>query len=127
MASDLVAAVASQYKTPFGFKMLIPSDTTAYFSIDNENEAHYLCAVINSTPVRDFIKSYSSAGRGFGAPSVMNHVGIAKYDPSNRLHKRLSELSKILHKLKADNNLSDIEKYEKEVDKTVCEMFGIRE
>jgi hypothetical protein len=76
--------------------------------------------------VREFIKSYSSAGCGFGAPSVMNHIGISKFDPSNRLHKRLSELSKTLHKLKAENSLSDVEKYEKEVDEVAREMFGIK-
>lgn len=123
MANDLVATVASQYKTPFGYKTVIPSDTTAFFFVDNEDESHYLCAIINSTPVRDFIKSYSSAGRGFGAPSVMNHVGISKYDSSNNLHTRLSELSKTLHNLKANNNLSDIEKYENEVDGVVRKFY----
>jgi hypothetical protein len=90
--------------------------------------------------VREFIKSYSSAGRGFGAPSVMNHVGIPKFDPKNKLHQKLSELSKTLHEFKAAENNppsppfakggikedhSDIEKYEKEVDKAVGELFGI--
>lgn len=126
MANDMFAAVISQHKTPFGYKTIIPTDTTSLFAADNEDEAHYLCAIINSTPVRDFIKSYSSAGRGFGAPSVMNHVGISKYNPDNKLHERLSELSKALHKFKAENNLNDIEKYEKEVDEAVRELFGIQ-
>jgi len=81
--------------------------------------------VINSTPVREFIKSYSSAGRGFGAPSVMNHIGIPKFDSGNKLHQRLAELSRILHDRKAKDNTQDIDKYEQEVDKAVREMFGI--
>jgi hypothetical protein len=125
MANDMFAAVISQHKTPFGYKTIIPTDTTSLFASDNETEAHYLCAIINATPVREFIKSYSSAGRGFGAPSVMNHVGIPKFDPKNKLHRKLSELSKILHELKAEGNLTDVEKYEKEVDEAVCELFGI--
>lgn len=125
MANDMFAAVISQHKTPFGFKTIIPTDTTSLFATDNEAEAHYLCAIINSTPVREFIKSYSSAGRGFGAPSVMDHVGIPKFDPKNKLHRKLSELSKTLHELKAERNLTDVEKYEKEVDEAVCELFGI--
>jgi hypothetical protein len=126
MANDMFAAVISQHKTPFGYKTIIPTDTTSLFATENEDEAHYLCAIINSTPVREFIKSYSSAGRGFGAPSVMNHVGIPKFDPKNKLHQKLSELSKTLHELKTAGNVSDIEKYEKEVDRAVCELFGIK-
>ena len=47
MSNDIIAGVASQYKTPFGYKTIIPLGTTAFFSTDNETEAHYLCAVIN--------------------------------------------------------------------------------
>ena len=126
MASDIVAAVISQYKTPFGYKTVIPTDTTSLFATEKENEAHYLCAIINSTPVRDFIKSYSSAGRGFGAPSVMSHVGISKFDPNNKLHQKLSQLSQTLHDLKAKNDLDDITRLEKEVDRLVFTLFGIK-
>jgi methylase of polypeptide subunit release factors len=125
MANDMFAAVISQHKTSFGYKTIIPTDTTSLFATENENEAHYLCAIINSTPVREFIKSYSSAGRGFGAPSVMNHVGISKFDPKNKLHQRLAGLSKTLHTLKAEGNLTDIEKHEKEVDEVMKELYGI--
>jgi len=126
MANDIYAAVISQYKTPFGYKTIIPTDTTSLFANDNESEAHFLCAIINSTPVRDFIKSYSSAGRGFGAPSVMQHIGVPKFDPNNKLHQELSELSKILHENKAEDRLHDIEKHEREVDRAVCTLFGIQ-
>ncbi|MEJ2325216.1 MAG: hypothetical protein P8Y77_10660 [Nitrospirota bacterium] len=126
MATDIIAAVISQNKTPYGYKMVIPSDTTAIFSLDNEKEAHYLCAIINSNPVREFVKSYSSAGRGFGAPSVMNHIGIPKFDEKNRLHQNLAELSKSLHNLKSRNNDPEIEKLEEEVDNAVIKLFGIK-
>ncbi len=66
MTNDLIATVISSSKTPFGYKTIVPLETTAIMFTNNEFEAHYLCAIINSTPVRDFIKSFSSAGRGFG-------------------------------------------------------------
>ncbi|MGQ9628156.1 MAG: hypothetical protein ACUVV0_14790, partial [Anaerolineae bacterium] len=87
---DIFAAVVSEIKTPYGYKNMIPLDTTAFFAIENTSEAHYLCAIINSSPVRDFIKSFSSAGRGFGTPSVMEHVGIPKFDPKNPLNQKLA-------------------------------------
>ena len=125
MANDIVGAVISQAKTPFGYKKIIPTDTTALFSTEDINEAHYLCAIINSTVVRDFIKSYSSAGRGFGAPSVMDHVGIHKFNIKNTTHKKLSELSKTLHKLKSKSEDTKILKLEKQVDQLVYKLFGL--
>jgi hypothetical protein len=125
MANDLIATVVSQYKTLFGYKTIIPLKTTAFFAINNEPEAHYLCAIINSAPVREFIKSFSSAGRGFGTPSVMEHVGIPKFDHKNELHQKLAEISKKCHCLKKENKEKEIEKLEKENDKSVKKLFGL--
>ncbi|MCI0453995.1 MAG: N-6 DNA methylase [Candidatus Dadabacteria bacterium] len=126
MAGDLIAAVISQYKTPFGYKTVVSTDTTSLFATDNESEAHYLCAIINSLPVREFIKSFSSAGRGFGAPSVMNHVGIPKFNPKNELHQKLAKISKTLHELKVKGEEEHITELEKENDNLVKELFGIK-
>jgi hypothetical protein len=126
MASDLVAAVASQTKTPYGFKTIIPTDTTSLIATEDEAEAHYLCAILNSTPVRQFIKTYSSAGRGFGAPSVMEHVGISRFDTHNKLHRALAELSQALHDAKQKDELMKIDPLEQRVDHAVMRLFGIR-
>jgi len=126
MANDLVAAVISQAKTDFGWKTIIPTDTTSLFATEREDEAHYLCAILNSLPVRKFIKSYSSAGRGFGAPSVMEHVGIPKFDPKDESHIRLSGLSKALHQLRAGGKEAEMGKLEEEVNATVWKLFEER-
>ncbi len=124
MTTDLIATVISQYKTPFGYKTIIPFETTAFIATDNESEAHYLCAIINSKPVRDFIKSFSSAGRGFGTPSVMEHIGIPKFDPKNPLHQDLAEISKKCHQLKSEGKEKEIEKLEKKNDELVRKLFS---
>ncbi len=125
MASDLVAAVASQAKTPYGWKTIIPTDTTSLIATEDEAEAHYLCAVLNSMPVREFIRTYSSAGRGFGAPSVMQHVGIPKFDPNNRVHTGLSELSRQLHALREKGREIEMPPLEKQVDALAGGLFGL--
>ncbi len=126
MSNDIFAAVVSEFKMPYGYKKVIPLDTVSFFPVDNELEAHYLCAIINSKPVRDFIKSFSSAGRGFGTPSVMEHVAIPKFDPQNPLHQKLAEISKKCHQLKLENKEEEIKKLEKENDELVKELFGIK-
>ncbi len=124
MSNDIFAAVVSATITPYGYKKVIPLDTTSFFAINSESEAHYLCAIINSKPVRDFIKSFSSAGRGFGTPSVMEHVGIPKFDRNNQLHKKIVEISKKCHQLKLESKNTEIEKLEEENDKLVKALFG---
>ena len=125
MSNDLCAVVISQWKTKLGYKPIIPLETTALIALSHENEAHYICAILNSQSVRDFIKSYSSAGRGFGTPSVMQHVGIPKYDPKNELHVKLSKLSQELHELVlAGDKQAEVEKKENEVGALVAKLFS---
>jgi methylase of polypeptide subunit release factors len=123
MANDLIAAVIGQHKTNFGWKTIIPTDTTSIFATEKDDEAHYLCAILNSLPVRKFIKSYSSAGRGFGAPSVMEHIGIPKFDPKDGNHIKLSDLSKKLHQLRAGEKEAEMDKLEDEVNAAVWKLF----
>lgn len=126
MSNDIFAAVVSEVKTPYGYKRLIPLDTTSFFAIDSDSEAYYLCAIINSNLVRKFIKSYSSAGRGFASPSVMEHVGIPKFDHKNKLHQKLAEISKNCHQFKSKGKEEAIRKLEKDNDKLVEELFSIK-
>ncbi len=125
MGNDISAAVVSDIKTDLNFKKLIPLYTTCFFPIDNEPEAHYLCAIINSKPVRDFIKSFTAAGRGFGTPSVMEYIRIPKFDSSNLLHQKLAEISKKCHQLKVENKENEIEKLEKEDNDLMKELFRV--
>jgi hypothetical protein len=124
MTNDLIATVVSQFKTPFGYKTIIPLETTALIATNSEPEAHYLCAIINSIPVRDFIKSFSSAGRGFGTPSVMSHVGIPKFDLKNLLHLKIVEISKKCHQLRVEGKDEEILKLEKVNDELAKKLFG---
>jgi hypothetical protein len=127
MAGDLVAAVVSQHKTPFGHKTIIATDTASLFPTQREDEAHYLCAIINSKPVREFLKSFSSAGRGFGAPSVMEPIGIPEFDGKNPLHRQLASLSKELHNKKAQGQNMECLALELEVDDAAGRLFGLKE
>ena len=89
MSNDLCAAVVSDWAGPLDRKTVVPLETTAFLAASGEDEAHYLCAVLNSAPVREFVRSFSAAGRGFGTPSILRHVGIPPFDPGSEVHRRL--------------------------------------
>lgn len=110
MASRMSAVVLSNIKTDFGQKPIIPTKVVSFFSTDNKDEAHYLCAILNSDLVNGFISSFSAAGRGFGTPSVMENLAIPKFNPKNSIHKKLAELSEEAHNcVKRNADISDIE------------------
>jgi hypothetical protein len=132
MANDMKAVVLSKINTPIGEKEVIPTDTTSLIPFGSEDEAHYVCAILNSHPVRFFVKSFSSAGRGFGAPSIIKYLRIPKYGKSDQQHRKLSSLSKKAHdlakKFYEENNLEAQEELKdmvEEIDRIVAEVYGI--
>jgi len=90
-----------------------------------------VCAILNSVMVRFCVRYYSSAGRGFGAPSVVKHFGIPEYEKGNECHRRISELSKRAQglakryyegkELGAGEKLREVEEG---IDKAVAELYG---
>jgi len=116
MSNDLKAAVVSDISTPFGKRTVIPTDTTSIIPFKNKKEAHFVCAILNSSPVRTFIKSFSSAGRGFGAPSILNYVRIPRFDSQNELHSILSKLSMEAHKATESGDSDIAEDNERKID-----------
>jgi hypothetical protein len=98
MGARLVTAVA-QADSVFGLKAKwqVPSDTVTYVACGDDDEAHYLCAIMNSTPIRRTVMSYSPSGRGFGAPAILQHLAIPKFDPQKSMHRDLANISRTAH------------------------------
>lgn len=130
-ASYMKSAVISDYrfdingkKTPS--KPIIPATgTTSYVSFESLEEAHFLSAILNSSIVDTYIRSFSSAGRGFGAPSVVSKFAIPKYNKKNKIHKYLSNLSQQCHIAAAKCDAETVVKLEAEVDKTAAKLWSI--
>ncbi|MBL7074916.1 N-6 DNA methylase [candidate division KSB1 bacterium] len=124
MASKMSAVVLSSIRTDFGTKPMISTHTSAFFPVDNREEAHYLCAILNSDIVNNFIKSFSAAGRGFGTPSIMNNFAIPRFNNNNETHKRLARLSEKAHELvKRGKSTEDLEK---QINTVVKKLWNIK-
>ncbi|MFA0783631.1 MAG: hypothetical protein YYHSYBAR_002022, partial [Candidatus Fervidibacter sacchari] len=83
------------------------ADTTSYWlETKDEDEAHYLCAVLNAPCVDEFIKPFQTKG-AFGAQKGKGErhihrrpfevLPIPLFDPKDKRHQRLAELSKECH------------------------------
>ena len=127
MANDLVAAVMSTFSTPFGNKVGVGTDTTSLIPFEDEAKAHYVCALINSSLVGTFIRSFSSAGRGFGAPSIISHIALPAYIPTNPLHANLLALSQQAHRLATQRKAyeKELRLVEQEIDRQAARLWGL--
>ena len=114
--TKLNACVISSLSTPFGDKLAIlqnhaPSICEDEDEDDNfidESEAHYICAIINSSSGTTFIKN-SSDSQTF---PIRLPIKIPKYDPNNQTHTKLEQLSRNIHEDRTtlNQNLKKIDK-----------------
>lgn len=82
--------------SPKGF---IAENITRFFETKEENEAHYLAAVLNSNAINDRIKPLQTRGI-YGARHIHRRpflFPIPKFDKNNSVHIRLAKLSKKCH------------------------------
>jgi hypothetical protein len=73
---------------------VVPDHKIYFVPTDNENEAHFLCAMINSEPVRTFINSFTVK---IQVGTLFRHLKLPPFDRINPHHRRLVALSKDAH------------------------------
>ncbi|MEM4913441.1 MAG: N-6 DNA methylase [Desulfurococcaceae archaeon] len=82
---------------PRGF---IAESTTFFYETDDEDEAYYLCAVLNSNVINDLIKPYQPRG-AFGERHIQRRplmFPIPEFNRNDPRHVQLANISKTCHK-----------------------------
>ncbi len=127
VATDIKAGVVSPVNSSLtGQKPVVPADTATFVAFNTETEAHYFAALLNSSPSRFVIASYSSQSTGsFGSPHVLTHVKIPKYSSSDDAHFRLADLSKAAHEATTASDISRLKDIEKSIDEVAASLWGL--
>jgi type II restriction/modification system DNA methylase subunit YeeA len=131
-AVSFVCAVAS----PISGKPVIVDHTAMLVGTDNINEAYYLAGILNSLICRTVVASYSYELRQ--ETHIVDFIKIPKFDPLNKTHIKIAELSRRAHELsnlkhsgssvtERYNVEKELERVEKEIDRAVAELFGLSE
>jgi hypothetical protein len=124
MASSMMAAVVG----PVDGKPVVPQHVVTLLAVDNEEEAHYCCAVLNSAPFDFAVRSYSQrGGKSFGTPHILTYVRVPMFSPRNPHHRTLASLSKAAHDAVAAGDTEGVRVLEGSVDETAAELWGITE
>ena len=76
----------------------VPQETCVLVACDRSDEAHYLCAMLNSAPMGELVSAHSvRGGKGFGTPGMLNFLPLGRFDPSDPRHVELASLSRQAH------------------------------
>lgn len=129
MGSELNACVISSVNDEFlGEKMILPEHVLAFVPTDNENEAHFICALLNSRIVDLAVRSIAGGTKSFGTPKIIEEtIRIPRFDTNNENHVELAELSKKAHEFALKEREEELREVEEEVDKEVADLFGLTE
>ncbi len=91
-----------------------------FVPFDEDDEAHYFCALINSTISNFIIVSYIA---WFYSTHVLENIKIPKYEKANEVHRDLSRLSKLCHEKVATG--IDVSDLEEQIDTLAVGLWGL--
>ena len=95
VSNQVDAAVISSFKsTALDDKVIIPDHTVIAVAVGDAAEAHYLCALLNSSFSQLIVKGYIAL---HPSPHIMKHVGIPAWDKKQETHRALARLSRECH------------------------------
>jgi len=106
-----------------GKKTPIPNEKLMLIPFVNEDEAHFVSAVLNSSAVRAIVAGYTIETAI--STHVLEHIKVPSFNPKNSWHKKLSELSRKAHSLATSGNEEEITDVEEEIDLLVMRLFGL--
>ncbi len=106
------AAVVEPIDDPLlGLRPVLAQETCVIVPCETSDEAHYLCAMMNSAAMNEIVVAHSiSGGKSFGTPGMMRYLPLQRFDPQNERHRELARLSREAHALmccRPGDNASD--------------------
>ena len=79
-------------------KTFVPQETCVLVECGFSDEAHYLCAMLNSRQINELAAAHGIVGgKSFGSPGMLKHLPIERFDPANQQHLELASLSRESH------------------------------
>ncbi|MEX0569279.1 MAG: hypothetical protein Q6363_009035, partial [Candidatus Njordarchaeota archaeon] len=110
----------------FENKIIIPKEKVMFIPLNDESEAFYLLAILNSAIVKLIVACV--AVEQAIAPRVVEFLNIPKYDEKNELHVLLSKLGKQAYELvlkKDADSKEELKSIKERINKIVADIYGI--
>ncbi|MEJ5209382.1 N-6 DNA methylase [Denitratimonas sp. CY0512] len=96
MSGKFSAAVAGSANVPLvGKRPYVPDHKIFFVALDNKAEAHYLCGILNSTTVAEFVESHNVA---IQVGDIFKHMRLPVFNRSDKTHTDLAKQVEKAHK-----------------------------
>jgi hypothetical protein len=96
IATEFTCAVTSTCSGEhLGPKLIMPDHRLMIVPLDIEQEAHYLCSMLNSSLSRFLVQNYVVETQI--STHALQHVRVPKFNPADKVHKELASLSQNAH------------------------------
>ncbi len=100
LSKTFEAAVVTSAEMPNGGKRVFVPDHKIYFAdFTDEAEAHYVCALLNSSLVREYVQSHTIQ---IQVSNIFKHLSLPEFEPKDGEHKKLAKLCKDAHSAKTE-------------------------
>jgi SAM-dependent methyltransferase len=118
-AAGLVAAVTE----PSDDKVVIPDHKLMLVDCQYRDEAHYLCAVLNSSLAQYVVLAYAITTSM--NTHILENVLAPKYASASATHRALSDLSQQAHAATCAGDTARVKEIEAEVDRLAAQLWGL--
>ena len=99
-----------------------------FVPLGKKDEAHYLCACLNSSVVNLAVVSHTQlGGKSFAQSNILKHIRIPRYNPQDAVHRRLAELSQAAHEAAQREDAAELARIEAEIDRQAAQLWGLSE
>jgi len=120
VSDDLRCAVVGMV----GMRPVIPDHTLTMLETSSLEEAHYVCAALNSAPARLVVRSYIAL---HPSPHVLSNVAIPEFSDKDSIHRQLAALSEEAHRAAGSGDLAEVSSIEARIDEFAARLWGISE
>jgi SAM-dependent methyltransferase len=118
-ASTMTASVVG----PKDGKPVVPDHKLMLVGCASEDEAHFVCACLNSSIGQMVAVSYAVEIQM--DPHILEHIRIPRFDRKNPVHLRLAELSKQAHEAAKVGDETRLREIEAEIDRQAAKLWGL--
>jgi len=103
-------------------KPTIPDHTLISVACETDEEAHYLCAALNSSPAGLAVQAYIVLHPD---PHILERILVPRYDARDPVHQALSQLSALAHQAACQGDAEALTRIEQEVDRQAARLWGL--
>ena len=118
-ASTMTASVVG----PKDGKPVVPDHKLMLVDCASEDEAHFVCACLNSSIGQMVAVSYAVEIQM--DPHILEHIRIPRFDPKNPVHCRLAELSMQAHEAARIGDEMRLREIEAEIDLWAAKLWNL--